>query len=212
MKIYIIRHGETEANAQGFMQGWSDGPLNEDGIKLAQITGEKLKGVKFDAAFSSPLKRAKETAELVLKASGNDCPIYLDDRIKVINMGEYEGHKFKREMLSGVKEFLINPIDVGSFPGGESVNETMDRTQAFLKELGSKDYDTVLVSTHGCAVRCMLNFLYDDPSNFWHGQVPLNCCINIVEAKDGKLKLTDEDLILYDKSLCVDRYAIDDCK
>ncbi len=212
MKIYIIRHGETEANAQGFMQGWSDGPLNEDGIKLAQITGEKLKGIRFDAAFSSPLKRAKETAELVLKASDNDCPLYLDDRIKEINMGDYEGRNFKRELLTGVKEFLINPIDVGSFPGGESINETMDRTQAFLKELATKDYNTILVSTHGCAVRCMLNFLYDDPSDFWHGQVPLNCCINIVETEDGKLKLTDEDLILYEKSLCVDRYAIDDCK
>ncbi|MDO4938797.1 MAG: histidine phosphatase family protein [Lachnospiraceae bacterium] len=212
MKIYIIRHGETDANANGLMQGWSDGELNEFGIMLAEETGKKLKGIKFDAAYSSPLVRARKTAEIIIKETESNCPLYIDDRLKEINMGDYEGRNFKQERLSGVKEFLVNPLETDLFPGGETVLDCVQRTQLFLKELVLKEYETVLVSTHGCALRCMLNFLYDENSNFWHDQVPLNCCINIVEAEDGEIKLTGDDLILYDKSLCIDRYTVDDCR
>ena len=59
MKLYIIRHGETPWNAEGRLQGQTDIPLNENGIRLAKITGEALKDVPFDFAISSPLKRAR---------------------------------------------------------------------------------------------------------------------------------------------------------
>ncbi len=212
MKIYIIRHGETVANAAGRMQGIEDGPINENGIKLAEITGQKLIGIRFDAAYSSPLVRAAQTAELVLKESGNNCPILFDDRLKEIYMGDYEGHNFKQENLPGVKEFIINPLNVETFPNGEDIHHVMKRTQECLKEIAKKDYEYVLISSHGCAVRAMLNFLYDNPSDFWQGHVPYNCCINIVEVTDGKLKLTEKDKILYDPDMCVDRYAVEDVK
>ena len=61
MKLYIIRHGETPWNAEGRLQGQTDIPLNENGIRLAKITGEALKDVPFDFAISSPLKRARQT-------------------------------------------------------------------------------------------------------------------------------------------------------
>ena len=92
MKIYIIRHGETKLNAEGIIQGWLDEPLNDNGIKLAEITGRAMKGIRFDYCFSSPLIRAKQTAEIVLKESGNSTtPIYFDDRLKELHFGELEG-------------------------------------------------------------------------------------------------------------------------
>lgn len=212
MKIYIVRHGETVANAAGRMQGIEDGPLNENGIKLAEITGRNLTGIRFDAAYSSPLARAVQTAELILKNSGNNCRIIYDDRLKEFDMGDYEGHNFKKENLPGVKEFLVNPITVGAFPNGEDIHHVMQRTQECLKEIADKNPENVLVSSHGCAVRAMLNFLYDDPSDFWQGHVPYNCCINIVEVKDGKLRLTEKDKILYDPDMCIDRFAVEDVK
>lgn len=211
MKIYIIRHGETSANKEGRLQGWSDDPLNEFGIELAEQTGKGMKGILFDAAFSSPLIRARETAEIVLRESGNEgVPIKEDDRIKEICMGTGERKKFRPGECEVdpqyVKCFLSNPIDFEGFPEGESIRTVCERTQDFLKELAKMDYGTVLVATHGCALRAMLNFLYENPSDFWHGHVPYNCVVNIIETEGSNLRLTVEDRVYYDKSLCVDRY------
>ena len=82
MKIYVIRHGETNANKEGVLQGSSDWPLNENGIKLAKLTGQNMKDIKFDICYSSPLIRAKDTAKYVLGESGNNTEIIFDDRLK----------------------------------------------------------------------------------------------------------------------------------
>ena len=210
MKIYIVRHGETTANEEGRLQGWSNAPLNPMGILLAEETGKAMKELQFDIAFSSSLDRARQTAEIILEKSGNSCCLEIDDRIKEIDMGELEGKRFRPEAgevdPALTKTFLTNPINAPAFPGGESVQDVMRRSQAFLKELAAKDYENVLIVTHGCALRCMLNFLYEDKANFWQEHVPYNCCVNVVTVAGGELELTEKDVILYDKSLCVDRY------
>ena len=89
MKLYIIRHGETPWNAEERLQGQTDIPLNENGIRLAKITGEALKDVPFDFAISSPLKRARQTAELVL--AGRQIPVLEDARIEELSFGSWEG-------------------------------------------------------------------------------------------------------------------------
>ncbi len=82
MKLYIIRHGETDWNKEKRLQGQSDTQLNEYGIELARITGEALKYVHFDYIFSSPLKRAYKTAELI--RMDRPVKIVTDDRLKEI--------------------------------------------------------------------------------------------------------------------------------
>ena len=80
-------------------------------------------------------------------------------------------------------------------------------TGLFIKELIARDDDkTYLIATHGCALRAMLNFLYEDPSSFWQKNVPYNCCVNIIEVKDGEAKLIAEDKIYYPDDMIVDRY------
>lgn len=213
MKIYVIRHGETDANKNGVLQGKSNWPLNEFGIQLAEITGTNMKGIKFDACFSSPLDRAKLTAELVLKNSGNeDVEIQYDDRIKEIDMGIYEGKKIKKDNLEvpllKLLTFKTNAFLCGRFKGGETAKEVCYRTQKFLHELSKKDYENVLVSTHGCAMRCMLNMLYKNKWDFWQGMVPYNCAVNIIEVKDGKMTLIEKDKVYYDDKYKIDRYKI----
>lgn len=212
MLIYIVRHGETRSNAEGFLQGWTNDPLNENGRKLAAITGQGMKGIRFDACISSPLMRAKETAEIVLRESYNDIPVTFDERIKEINMGDWEGKRFRpgeREVDEHeIKMFFTNPFCFSGFPDGESIAQVCDRTQDFLKELISKDDEkNYLVTTHGFALRAMLNFLYDDPSDYWHGHVPYNCAVNIVEGKGGTGRLIADDRIYYDLDKAVDQYA-----
>lgn len=206
MKIYIIRHGETALNAKGVMQGWLDEPLNENGRALAQVTGREMRGIRFDGCISSPLLRARETVEIILQESGNDIPVETDERIKEINFGEMEGES-ARQMGEAGKLFLTDPFRYPGFPGGEKIPDVCRRTQDFLKELIARDDGkTYLIGIHGCALRAMLNFLYDDPSDFWHGHVPYNCAVNIIETKDGRPRLIAEDRIYYDPSLIVDRY------
>jgi broad specificity phosphatase PhoE len=150
------------------------------------------------------LIRAKETAEILLRESGNSVSISFDDRIKEMNFGSLEGMSVRDGKLI---QFLKEPIVDYKFPDGESFQEVMKRTQEFLKELIAKDDGkTYLVSTHGCALRAMLNFLYEDKDDYWHGHVPYNCCVNIIEVKNGTAKLIADDIIYYDPALAIDRY------
>ena len=204
MQIYIVRHGETDANKKGYAQGWTDDPLNKKGKILAEITGRGLKDICFDCCISSPLIRARETAKIILRESENSVPVSFDDRIKEMNFGSFEGMSIRDEKVIG---FLKKPIVDYRFPDGESIQDVMERTQEFLKELIAKDDGkTYLVSTHGCALRAMLNFLYEDPGDYWHGHVPYNCCVNIIDAKDGAAALSADDRIYYDQELTIDRY------
>ena len=206
MRIYIVRHGETDANKKGYAQGWTDDSLNKNGEILARITGCGMKDIHFDCCISSPLIRARQTAEIILRESCNSVPISFDNRIKEINFGSFEGTSIKDEK---VVRFLKEPVIDYRFPNGESISDVMKRTQEFLKELISKDDGkTYLVSTHGCALRAMLNFLYEYPEDYWHGHVPYNCCVNVIEVKNGAATLIADDLIYYDQDIAIDRYKI----
>lgn len=206
MIIYILRHGETALNAKGVMQGWLDEPLNENGRKLAVLSGQAMKGIHFDHCISSPFIRAKETAEIILRESGNAAEMQLDDRIREINFGDLEG-KGLSEMGKDGYLFYTDPFRFVGFPNGESIRDVCERTQAFLKELIARDDGKVyLVSTHGCAMRAMVNDLNDEPSDYWFGHAPYNCSVTIVEAEGGKARITDVDKVYYDASLIVDHF------
>lgn len=206
MRIYIVRHGETNANREGYLQGWTNEPLNENGREIAKITGLGMNGIKFDYCISSPLSRARETAEIILRASRNYVSMELENRIKEINFGDFERISIKDER---VIQFLQQPDIDYKYPNGESISDVMCRAQAFLRELINRnDGKTYLVSTHGCTLRAMLNYLYSNPIEFWHGHVPYNCCVNIIETEGEKCRLIADDLIYYNKDLVIDRYKL----
>ena len=211
MLIYILRHGETNANREKRFQGHQDWPLNEDGRALAKLAGAGMRGIHFDYAITSPLLRARETAEIVLRESGNEAtPLTFDDRLKEMHCGVCEGVLCDDagEYTEKLKLFFRNPLRYTpeGFPDGETVKAVCDRTQAMLRDAAKLPYETVLLSTHGCATRAMLNFLYDDPSDFWHGHVPYNCSVNIVETDGTHFRIVEEDKLYYDPALAVDRF------
>lgn len=130
--LYIMRHGKTDWNAQLKLQGQTDIPLNEEGRQMAINARNKYKGIKFDLCFASPLSRARETAELFLEGTGTE--IILDDRIKEIDFGEYEGVEgsFKIPDLNVNTFFWDTPKYVPD-RGAESVSDLYARTGDFLK-------------------------------------------------------------------------------
>ncbi len=220
MKIYVIRHGETRLKDIGQLQGWVDEPLNENGISLARITGEALKEVPFDIVFTSPLKRARETAELVTAPSqeyqGREIPIVNEDRLKELNWGSWESLGCTEENFAipdreRYNKFFTDGLHFEGSPDGESIADVCLRTKSFFEELihDPRYQDkTVLISTHGCAMRAMLNSYYEDSSDFWQGTVPYNCAVTILTAEDGEVHFEEKDKIYYDPSLCVIRYKV----
>ena len=200
MLIYIVRHGVTEWNKLKKLQGAADVPLAKEGIRLAEETGKALKDVKFDICFTSPLSRAKQTAECIL--GNRDIPIIPDKRIQEINFGVLEGDKVRdpegNYIDPQIEIFFKDPVNFKRPENGENIFDVIARTKDFWEEkttdpsLADK---TIPVASHGCAVRALLQNIYHDPKNFWHGSVPPNCCINLVEVKDGKTTLLEEDRV-----------------
>ena len=200
MLIYIVRHGLTEWNKLKKLQGVADVPLAKEGILLAEKTGEALKDVKFDICFTSPLSRARQTAECVL--GDRNVPIIPDKRIQEINFGDLEGGCVRdaegNYIDPQVEIFFRDPVNFKRPENGEDIFDVIARTKDFWEEKTSDPSltdKTVLVASHGCAVRALLQNIYHDPENFWHGCVPPNCCVNLVEVKNGKTVLLEEDKV-----------------
>ena len=86
MKIYLVRHGETVFNTMGVLQGWNNSDLTEKGIEVAKNLGEELADVKFDKVFSSDLKRAADTARLIVNREPETTEL-----LREIDMGDWSG-------------------------------------------------------------------------------------------------------------------------
>lgn len=202
MRIYIVRHGDTNLNKKRVLQGRYDEKLNEKGILLAKISGQNLKGIHFDEAFSSPLSRSIETVKCILEESNNyDVPIHIDNRLIEIDLGDWTLKELDNKDLEDyetINSFFHNPFSVTKCKNGESIYDVISRTQEFIKELIDRNDDkTYLVGTHGIAMRSMLNMFYKNKDNFWQTHVPYNCSFNIIEVKNGVAKLIEEDKCFY---------------
>ena len=199
-------------NQARILQGQYDEPLNNAGIELAKVVGKALVGVHFDEAFSSPLSRSLDTIKAVLTESGNtNTPIHADDRLKEVNVGDWTlvnlDDKTNPEYYN-IHSFFKDPFSFLDVPNGENVYDVMKRTQDFIKELAERNDDkTYLVGTHGFATRCLLNMFYENKKDFWHGHVPYNCCVNIIEVKNKNISLIKEDVCFYDKDSIKDYYS-----
>lgn len=204
MKMYIIRHGQTPWNARKCLQGRSDVDLNENGIYLAELTGKALRDVTFDMAFTSPLIRAKHTAQCIL--AGREVPIIEDERLIEISFGIYVGCCYAEENRQVPQQWIENffhaPQDYVAAPGGESLDDVEKRTRDFMEDICSRKElqdKTILVSTHGCALRGLLNSIREsNREDYWHGGVSKNCAVSIVTCNRGeKPVLVEENHIYY---------------
>lgn len=181
--IALIRHGQTEWNRTGRIQGTSDIPLNETGRAQARAAGAELarwtedEGISWDAVVASPLARAVETAAIVGAALGHE----VTERVPALaerTYGEAEG-------LTG------REIDArwgrGPVPGRETRTQVIERALPALLELGSR-YGFVVAVTHGGVISSLVRHLTD-----WQlpraGEFIRNGSIHLLEAVDGELVL-----------------------
>lgn len=168
MKVYMVRHGKTDWNERGLMQGMSDIPLNETGKEEAIKSRELLKDVSFDICISSPLRRTIQTAKII---TDSKCEVICDDLLLERNLGEFEGKKHDEYVKLDYWNYNLNNSDHGVEP----VRNVFLRTKKFLAELKSKNYDSVLLVSHAATIRAMhYNIIGYDKNNNFYDFVPKN--------------------------------------
>lgn len=158
--IYLVRHGQTEMNLQGRIQGQGDAPLTEAGRTLAAKIGQKLAediGNSAASIFTSPLGRATQTAEIIADTLHNETSVIEDQRLAEVNLGEWDGltiaeidHGWPQARTSAPKgEWFFNA------PKGESFESFLQRNAAFLQEVYSIDASVKIIVTHGISGRVL---------------------------------------------------------
>ncbi len=186
--IYIIRHGQTEMNNAFLLQGRSDYPLNEIGIRQAQETGTWMRehDLSFSHVFSSPLRRAIQTAELV----AGDCEIQIEERLIEMDYGPYEGADLKNpapEIITFFSDFVNNPAPEGM----EQLPSVVSRMGTFLEEIRNLE-GNILISTHAIAMKGALEYLTPlSNGSYWSKHIS-NCAVYTVENEDGHLQVPVE--------------------
>jgi 2,3-bisphosphoglycerate-dependent phosphoglycerate mutase len=154
--LFLFRHGETDWNRAGRLQGHTDTPLNATGLAQAAALTERLRPHRLDAVLSSDLARAWTTARIV--AEGLGVPLIAEPGLREAHIGDAEG-LYWPEVKSRFGEELTErwfTDDDAAFPGGETGLETRMRGLAALRRLALQPYRRIGVSTHGAMVRQLM--------------------------------------------------------
>lgn len=189
-EIIIIRHGETEWNVANIFRGRLDVPLNENGISQAESLSRYLGDWKIDAIYSSPLKRAFQTAELVAHPHG--LAVEVAKGLIDFNFGEWQGlsHREAREKFPDVyKDYLERPEKV-QIPGGESLEEVRTRALSALEVILSKGYGSIALVSHRVVNKVLICALLGlDNSHFWNIEQD-NCGLSVFKYDGNRYVLS----------------------
>lgn len=184
-KVYLIRHGQSEANAEGRVQGWLDSPLSEQGRQQSQRLAHRLSlETEFCALFSSTLKRAAETAQIL--ADRLNCQLNFDDDLREYNMGPITGLTFpeiKARFPMRHAAFERNE-PLPHLPGAETEAAFLTRVARCMDRILGQvpDDQAVLVVSHSGALNACLRNWLGLPSNSRRPFSFANASISVVEV------------------------------
>jgi probable phosphoglycerate mutase len=193
LHIYITRHGETQWNSENRLQGWKDSELTDNGIRNAVALGERLYQTEFNAVYSSPIERAVKTTKLI--CSDRIIPLRLEDGLKEINFGDWEG-KVKEEIEQISKQEFFNfwnaPHLYNHEPhNGESLVTLKRRVEQVIYRIIADNTDgNVLIVTHGVAIRAILSYLMNTPTEkWWDGPFIEGTSLTLAQYDEGTFKV-----------------------
>ena len=159
-KLYITRHGETEWNTKGIMQGFGNSPLTELGREQGRWLRDRMKDLHIDVIYSSPSGRAYETAEII--KGDRDIELLADDGLREINMGQWEG--LCQDEIKELSE--ENHFNFWNLPSkyisvaGENYYESRERSYNTITKILEKEKGkTILIVTHTVTLKGFLNML-----------------------------------------------------
>lgn len=189
MKIILVRHGLTEANMK-MVYSIAETKLEQSGLYILDRTKELLKNYQIDEVYTSNLYRAKETADYLGYKDYKS-----DGRLNEMNFGDFKGRSLV-DVRENEKEFFIKEKSdyFGlKYPNGESRLDVIKRVGDFLEEK-SKEDKTILIISHGIAIRSSLFWILKDLDNwpsFWID----NGSLTVYKIEDGKRLIESVNLI-----------------
>lgn len=190
MKIFLIRHGESMGNAKGIHQGQTnDFPLSDTGKKQVELLKKRFENIKIDAIYSSDLKRAKETAEII--SESKNLKVITDSRLRERDFGVIGEEK---ELMTAWKNYIQQEIKKGISPrevtpiNGESDKDHFTRVASFFEDLKKnhqKD-STFIVVAHGGTNKVVFGVIGHFSLDEMYKTPQGNTCINEIIFEDNK--------------------------
>ncbi|CAF3707446.1 unnamed protein product [Rotaria sp. Silwood1] len=165
--LYLVRHGKTEWNTMGLMQGWGDSPLTEEGIRGAQAIRDALKTIPFAAAYTSSSQRAIDTARIIMEYHKN-MPLETDEDLREIYFGKWEGLKYRQLAIEFPEEHRNLMLHADKYipenSGGETYPAMLTRMERALKRIATKHKGSfVLIVSHGMSLSSIVKHLQGVP-------------------------------------------------
>lgn len=193
MRLYLTRHGQTEWNLERRMQGWKDSPLTELGINNAKALGKHLQDVNFSEIYSSSVQRALRTAELV--RGDKNVPIILDDNLREIGVGDWEGQvveDIKQDYAEEYNNFWKKP-HLYKRDNVETFHDVQERAVKVVKEIIEKHKgtdDNVLIVTHTITLKSIMAYFEGrDIEKLWEPPYIYDTSLSLVEITDEGAKI-----------------------
>lgn len=157
MRIALVRHGETEDNHLGNLQGRQNNPLNDTGRSQCQVLKEKIKDKKYDICYMSPMLRTVETAMILI---GDRVPTVPDDRLIERDMGELEGHPREEYNAYLFWDYDLNKNDFQVEP----IQTLFQRCKSFYDYILEKNQgEDIIIVTHGAPYRALRYLIKKKP-------------------------------------------------
>lgn len=188
LELYIVRHGETEWNKEGRLQGWLDSNLTKMGIEQVMRLKGQLQDISFDAAFSSPSKRAYDTAEILV---GHYLTIEKDARLQEIHLGSWQGKRIaeiQNDDAERYEEYCCYP-ERYTPDAGESFQQVIQRMDEFVQFCARKlTSGKILVVSHGVAIRALiLSSLRLPIQHIWDFEIEGASVTKIIVTKENRM-------------------------
>lgn len=183
MKLYIVRHGETEENIKKTYYGDIDCQLTLKGIEQAELLGKKLQHINFDKVFCSEKKRAKETLKKIYQ--GED--FIVDSRLNERKFGIFEGKNYNQLQRSFKSEYDGWTKNWKNYcpENGESFVQVYHRVKDFMDDLKKESVENVLICTHGGIIRTIYTYILEGSlDNYWRFN-SRNADLSIIKLEYG---------------------------
>lgn len=185
MKIYLVRHGETEWNVLRRVQGSMDAPLTENGIQQARNVAKRLAKEPFGAAFASPQLRAYRTAEMIV-AEHPSLTLQKEPCLREFSFGDWEGHKLDEMHLEEPEKWDCYQKTPSLFtaPHGDCMIARVAESKEFVDKLLENHWgQNVLCVTHGYAIRIFMAAALGIPLESTRFFMAGNTAVSIIEYK-----------------------------
>lgn len=189
MRFIFVRHGETEWNVSGRYQGQTDVPLSEKGRAQAEALGKRFADIHVDEVYSSPLKRAYDTARAIAEPKG--LPIHKVDGIKELNFGEWDGLTKEQLTEQFGEAFVKYRIEPFHYPmaGEGTLNRAKLRVGAALEDIKEEfrhTDKTIVVVAHGGILKLAIFYLLDISSRLYRCIELDNTSLTIIDVEEDR--------------------------